>query len=91
VNNGALDYSCDAGPFLSVKNVSESIDQLIIDYIPELHPISPSEDKLINVGCGMHHNVKVAIKLLSLNDLSCLNVENDEFTILSKGKDEIGG
>ena len=72
-----------------MKYVLESIDQLIIDYIPKLHPIRPSEDKLIDVGCGMHHNVKVAIKLLSLDDVGSLNIENDEFTILSEREYEV--
>ena len=89
MNYGALDYSCDAGAFLCMKYVLESIDQLVIDYIPELHPIFPSEDKLIDVGCGMHHNVEIAIKLLSLYDLSSLYVENNEFTILSEREDEV--
>jgi hypothetical protein len=72
-----------------MKYVLESIDKLVIDYIPELHPIFPSKDKLIDVGCGMHHNVEIAIKLLSLYDLSSLYVENNEFTILSEREDEV--
>jgi len=39
----------------------------------------------------MDHDIKVTIELLSFNDSRSSDIENDEFTILSKGKDEIGG
>lgn len=37
----------------------------------------------------MDHEIKVTIKLLSLDDSSSSDIEDDEFTILSKGKDEV--
>jgi hypothetical protein len=37
----------------------------------------------------MNHGIKVTIKLLSFNDTSSPDIENDEFSILSKRKDEI--
>lgn len=89
VNNWALSNYCDGLRFFTLNYILELIDKFILNDVPKLHAVSWGKKQFINICSRMHHNIKIVIKILSLNDSTSLDIKDYELPILSKRKNEL--